>query len=82
MPVNPGTAVNNGMYGGTVALTSGTAYTFTAYLYGAVGIPYTAYFATTAGASKGTPGTATGTGDWQRSRRRSRLTRLPASDFT
>ena len=64
--VNPGTAVNNGMYGGTVSLTSGTAYTFTAYLYGAVGMPYTGYFATTAGASKGTPGTITGTGDWQR----------------
>lgn len=55
----------DGLYFGTVSLTSGTTYTFSCDVWGANGIPYKIYFATTAGTLKAST-TFTGNGDWQR----------------
>lgn len=60
----PAVGVDDGCYFGTVTLTSGTSYTFSFYFKGVDTITYQAYFATTVPATKGTPVTFTGDGEW------------------
>lgn len=61
----PSSGTTDGCYI-AVSLTSGTTYTYSIDVLGALGVPYRIYFATTAPAVKGTPTSFTGTGDWQR----------------
>jgi len=64
--VTPTSGVNDGVYYGTVSLTSGQSYTYSVDLFGVDTIPYRIYFATTGAVVKGTPTEVTGNGDWQR----------------
>lgn len=64
--VNPTAGTGDGVYYGTVDLTSGTSYTFSVDIWAADGVPITIYFATTGGTLKGTPTDLTGNDDWQR----------------
>lgn len=66
LQVSPTAGTADGVYFGTVSLTSGQTYTFSLDVKGVNGIPYRIYFGSTAGAVLGTPTTFTGTGDWQR----------------
>lgn len=66
LAVTPGAGTDNGVYYGTVSLTSGTTYTASCWVKGANGIPYKIWFANTSGTLKGTATTFTGTGAWQR----------------
>lgn len=66
LSVESTSASADGAYFGTVSLTSGTSYTFSVDVYGADGVPYQIYFATTGAVIKGTPTEFTGTGKWQR----------------
>lgn len=65
LAVTPTAAVGDGAYYGTVSLTSGTTYTFSVDFYGASGVPYKIYFATTGGVALQTY-TFTAIGRWQR----------------
>ena len=60
------TGTGDGIYYGTVSLTSGITYTASIDVYGVAGVPMKLYFATTAGAAKGTATTWTGSGGWSR----------------
>lgn len=62
LAITPTSGVNDGVYFGTVSLTSGTTYTFSAVVRGVVSVPYSMFFATTGGVAKGTATTFTGTG--------------------
>lgn len=66
LAVTPTSSTTDGVYYGTVSLTTGTTYTASVYVKGVAGIPYKIYFANTSGTLKGTATTFTGTGDWQR----------------
>lgn len=66
LAVTPTSAATDGCYFGTVSLTSGTTYTASVDVLGAPGVEYQIFFATTGGASLGTPYRFTGTGRWQR----------------
>lgn len=66
LAVTPTSAATDGVYFGTVSLTSGTTYTASVDVYGAPGVEYQLYFATTGGAALGTPTRFTGAGRWQR----------------
>src|SRR3990170_3988054 len=66
LAVTPTSGTADGVYYGTVSLTSGQSYTFSVDIWGVDTIPYRIYFATTGGTVKGTPTEVTGNGDWQR----------------
>jgi hypothetical protein len=66
LAVTPTAGTADGVYYGTVSLTTGLTYTFSVDVWAPLGIPYRIYFGSTAGAVLGTPTTFTGTGDWQR----------------
>jgi hypothetical protein len=65
--VTPAAGTSDGAYYLTDAnLTSGATYTASVYVKGVNGVPMQFYFATTAGAVKGTPYTWTADGNWKR----------------
>lgn len=64
--VTPTSSANDGAYYGTIPTVSGTTYTFALDFWGADGVPYQIYFASTAAALQGVAATLTGTGAWQR----------------
>lgn len=64
--VTPTAGVSDGVYYGTVALTTGLTYTFSLDIWAALGVPLQIYFASTVPATLGTPVSVTGTGAWQR----------------
>lgn len=66
LAVTPTSGTGDGVYFGTVALTSGTSYTFSVYVRGVASVPYKIYFADTSGTLKGTATTITGDGAWHR----------------
>jgi hypothetical protein len=66
LAVTPTAGTTDGVYYGTVSLTSGTTYTASCWVRGVLGVAYKIYFANTSGTLKGTATTFTGTGDWQR----------------
>ena len=59
-------ATTNGCYYTFTTGSATTTYRGTVYVYGALGVPYTAYIATTGAVLVGTATTFTGTGTWQR----------------
>jgi hypothetical protein len=66
LAVTPTAATSDGAYFGTVSLTSGTTYTYSLDIYGAAGVPYKIYFATTGGVQAGGVKQFKGTGRWRR----------------
>lgn len=66
LAVTPTSGTTDGVYFGTVSLTSGTTYYFTVDFLGVSSIPYKIYFADTSGNLEGTATTLTGSGAWQR----------------
>lgn len=66
LQVTPTAGVNDGVYYGTVSLTSGQSYTFSVDIKGTDGEPYTIYFANTGGTEQGTSTDFTATGEWER----------------
>lgn len=66
LEVTPGAGVNNGFFFGTVAVGAATRYPWSFDFWGAGGVPYKAYWATTGGVQLGTAVKFTGTGRWQR----------------
>ena len=65
--VTPDTGVNDGIYYGTVALTTGVTYTFSLDFKGTAAVGYKIYFADTSGTLKGTAATFTAsTSYWER----------------
>lgn len=64
--MTPTSGSTDGVYYGSVSLTSGVTYTFSVDFFGALGIPYRIYFGSTAAAVLGTPKAFVGTGKWQR----------------
>ncbi len=64
LEVTPAAGVDDGCYFGTVALVSGTPYTFSFKFRGEDGITYKAYFATTGGVLAGDEVTFTGDDEW------------------
>lgn len=68
LAITPSAATTDGVFYGTVSLTSGTAYTFSVDILGIAGVPYQIYFATTGGVLVGTAYRFRATGRWQRVR--------------
>ncbi len=66
LQVTPGSGTDNGVYFGTVSLTSGTTYTASVYIKGTNGIPFKIWFANTSGTLQGTATTWTANGEWER----------------
>lgn len=66
LAVTPTAGVNDGVYFGVVALTSGQIYTASIDFKGIAGVPYKLYFGSIGGAQLGTPTTLIATGRWQR----------------
>lgn len=66
LEVAPGAGVNNGVFFGTVSVGASTRYPWSFDFWGAGGVPYKAYWATTGGVQLGTAVKFTGTGRWQR----------------
>lgn len=66
LAVTPAAGTSDGVYFGTVSLTTGTTYTFSLDFLGVAGVPYKIYFADTSATLKGTAYTFTATGAWQR----------------
>ncbi|TXH10692.1 MAG: hypothetical protein E6R03_15135 [Hyphomicrobiaceae bacterium] len=66
LAVTPTSTTTAGVYFGTIATTTGVAYTFSVDIFAPDGIPYRIYFASTGGSVLGTPTTFNGNGDWQR----------------
>lgn len=64
--VTPTAATGDGIYYGSISLTSGTTYTFSLDFLGIPGVKYQIYFATTGAATLGTAFVFTATGRWQR----------------
>ena len=62
----PAIGVYDGVYFGTMALTTGTTYVASIYFKGQSGIPYRMYFGDTSANVKGTPVEFTGDGTWHR----------------
>lgn len=66
LAVTPTSGTTDGVYFGTVSLTTGTTYTFSVWVKGVAGISYKIYFANTSATLKGTATTFTATGNWER----------------
>lgn len=68
LKVTPTANTTAGVYFGTVALVSGTTYYFSCDFWGAAGVPYQIYIATTGGVLKGTAAQVIGAGYWNPAR--------------
>lgn len=66
LAVTPTSGAGDGVYYGTVSLTSGTTYAYSLDIYATAGVPYTLYVATTGGVQVGGAKQFRGTGRWRR----------------